>query len=412
MTMHSKIAASIENPDELEQLYRDDPETFKKVYREVLEDQPDAILLRAWRARLEYTKIAVRKLSSLDFAIMVILCLAAGSLLKIPDWTTVQDNAFYPRFSVLIPLSAMFLFKMHMCGWPGRLTAAGCTVIGCFTAGLLAIPGSWDDVYTLAGINLPFLLWTLYGASCLGPDWRSPGKRIEYIRFTGEFIIHAGLLIIGGGILLFLTDGLLDLLDIRSGWIIETMAVYGSASIPLIAAWATDSYSAARRLVPLLARIFSPLLLLLILVYMGAMAWNINDLFTDRSTLLIYNILLLSVLSTALFTLTGRGEQAENRIESIVISLMIGATLVLDTLAICAIGWRIQEYGLTVNRLAVLGSNLAVFGNLAFMGTGYIRYWRGLGSLEDIESTIAAYLPVYTIWTFFSVFIQPWLFQY
>lgn len=91
---------------------------------------------------------------------------------------------------------------------------------------------------------------------------------------------------------------------------------------------------------------------------------------------------------------------------------MIGATLLLDTIAVCAIGWRILEFGLTANRLTVLGSNLAIFGNLTVMGYGYIKYWRGIGSLDDIESAIATYLPVYTAWTFFSVLIQPWLFRY
>ncbi|CCO24320.1 hypothetical protein [Maridesulfovibrio hydrothermalis] len=412
MTLRTKILNSIENPEELERIYRSDKESFKKSYKDILKDRPDSLLLQAWQARFEYGETIIRKLSSLDLVVMISLCLVAGSLLKIPDWSMSYENDFYPRFVALVPLSVMYLFKMHLRGWPGRLTMIGGGIICCSAIGISIIPEKWDDVFALACFNLPLLLWTLYGVSRLGADWKIASRRIEYIRFTGELIIHAGLLFIGGGILLLLTAGLLELLSVNSSWIIETMATYGLASIPLVAAWATDSYSAARKMVPLLARIFSPLLLVLILSYMAAMTLNIDDIFTDRSTLLIYNLLLLSVLATAVFTLTGRGQHAQNRLESITISLMIGATLMLDSLAICAIGWRIQEFGLTVNRLAVLGSNLAVFGNLAVMGWGYIKYWRGKGSLNDIESAIAAYLPVYVIWTFFSVFIQPWIFRY
>lgn len=308
MTFHSKILKSINNPEELERLYRENQTTFKKTYKKVLEDRPDSMLLRAWRARFEYGETIVQKLSSLDLGIMIMLCFIAGSLLKIPDWTTVHESYFYPRFGALVPLSAMFLFTMHMRYWPKRIATAGCGLICSLTMGIITIPEKWDDVFMLACFNLPFLLWTLYGAGRIGTDWRSTDKRIEYIRFTGELIIHGGLLFIGGGILLLLTAGLFELLNINSGSILETMAIYGLASIPLVAAWATDSYSAARRLVPLLARIFSPLLLALILSYMGAMALNITELFTDRSILLIYNILLLIVLATSVFTLTGRGE--------------------------------------------------------------------------------------------------------
>lgn len=412
MNLYSKIHEYINNPEKLEQLYQKNQRAFKEQYKKVLEAQPDSLLLQAWKVRFEYGKISAHRLSFLDLGIMIGLCLIAGSLLKIPDWSIIQEGYFYPRFTALIPLSAMFLYTMHMRGWPKHISMIGIGAICCLAIGISIIPEKWDDVYELACFNLPFLLWTLYGVGRLGSDLRSTNKRIEYIRFTGELIIHAGLLFIGGGILLILTAGLLELLNISSGKIIETIAIYGLASIPLVAAWATDSYSAARKLVPLLARIFSPLLLVLILSYMGAMAWNINELFTDRAVLLIYNVLLLSVLATVVFTLTGRGEHKENRLEIIVISLMIGATLTLDVIGICAIAWRIQEYGFTVNKLAVLGSNLTVFGNLVVIGLGYLKFWRGKGSLDDIETELAAYLPVYTAWTFFAVFIQPWLFRY
>ncbi|WP_432736591.1 hypothetical protein [Maridesulfovibrio sp. FT414] len=412
MTTYSCILAAINDPEKLEQLYREDHTGFTSNYLSVLAEFPDSMLLRAWRARLEYVETRQHQMSAVDILIMVILCIISGSLLKIPDWTSISDSDFYPRMLVLIPMSAMFFYTMYMRKWPLRTTMAGLGFIGITALIMVAIPDNWDDVYELACFNLPFLLWACYGTARLGTEYRSAAARIEFLRFTGEFIIHAGLLVIGGGILLFLTDGLFNLLDISSRWILEYPAVYGCAAIPLVAAWATDSYSAARRLVPLLARIFSPLLLLLTLTYMTAMALNTEELFHDRSTLLIYNILLLCVLATAIFTQTGHGEQKYGRFLTGIISLMVFSTLVLDAIAVTAICWRIIEFSLTANRLAVLGSNLIIFGNLASMGHGYIRYWKNLGSLQDIEVSIAAYLPAYLYWTFFSTFIQPWIFRY
>ncbi|TIH19988.1 hypothetical protein D0S45_01220 [Marinifilum sp. JC120] len=412
MTLESKIRAAIDEPENIEQIYRDNPKDFRDKYRDAFIGLEDSLLFRAWQARLNFSPAKTQALSSTDLLIMLLLCFASGTLLKIPDWADLDNFELFGWMVSLIPLSAMFLYTMHMRGWPRRTTTFGIG-ISLFLGLLMSfIPEKWDDVYALACLNLPFLIWSLYGLSRVANNLQSTAQRIEYLRFSGELIIHSGLLFLGGGVLLLLTFGLFDMLHIDSSWIIEDLAIYGMGSIPLVAAWATDTYSAARKLVPLLARIFSPLLLVLILSYMGAMAWNTEELFQDRSTLLTYNILLLSVLATAVFTLTGRGEKETGRLSIAVISLMVVATVILDLVGICAIGWRIFEYGLTANRMSVLGSNLVTFGNLAVMGMGYLRYHSSKGTLEDIEIGLARYLPLYAIWTGFSVLVLPWIFRY
>ncbi|WP_421901636.1 hypothetical protein [Maridesulfovibrio sp.] len=412
MSIESKIREAIAEPETLEQIYRDNPKHFKKDYQEAFADQKDSLLFRAWQARLEYSPPKATTLSTIDLTIMLLLCFLAGTLLKLPDWTNRDNYELLGWMVSVIPLTAMFLYTMHMRNWPHKLAVIGLGVSVALGLIIFLIPKGWDDTYALACLNLPLLLWTLYGLSRTSEDWRSTEQRIEYLRFSGEWIIHSGLLFLGGGILLLLTSGLLDILNLNKSWIIEDLAIYGAASIPLVAAWATDTYSAARKLVPLLARIFSPLLLVLILCYMGAMAWNTAELFQDRDTLLTYNILLLCVLATAIFTLTGRGEKESGKLTTAIISLMVVATVILDILGICAIGWRVFEFGLTANRLSVLGSNLVTFGNLAAMGLGYLRYHSGKGSLDDIETSLARYLPFYAIWTGFSVIILPWIFRY
>ncbi|MFW5498374.1 MULTISPECIES: hypothetical protein [unclassified Maridesulfovibrio] len=412
MDINSKISKAINEPEELEQIYRNNPKDFKKRYQDAFSDQKDSILFRAWQARLEYSAPKAASLSAIDLTVMLLLCFLAGTILKLPDWTNLDNYEILGWMSSLVSLIAMFLYTMHMRDWPRKVTSSGLAISAVIGLVMYFLPVKWNDTFELACLNLPFLIWSLYGVSRINQNWRSTDQRIEFLRFSGEWIIHAGLFFLGGGILLLLTFGLLDMLHIDSSWIIEDLAIYGLASIPLVAAWATDTYSAARKLVPLLARIFSPLLLVLILGYMGAMAWNTDELFQDRSTLLTYNILLLTVLATAIFTLTGRGEKESGKVATSVISLMVVATVILDIVGICAIGWRIFEFGLTANRLSVIGSNLVVFGNLAIMGLGYLRYHSGKGTLDDVESGLARYLPYYSIWTGFSVLILPWIFRY
>ncbi|WP_147820880.1 hypothetical protein [Salidesulfovibrio onnuriiensis] len=413
MDIRTKIVELIEDPDGMERLYREGKQSFVAAYGDVLAERPDSLLLRAWKARLEYASAAAKKLTGIDLLLMVLLCLAAGCLYKVPDWSLVDSFEYIPRYVALIPFAAMAAFTLHMRGWPRAGAGIALGVAAVLAGYMHLVPSDWEDAYTLSCVHVPFFLWCVYGLVRMGRDWRSAGARIEYIRFFGELVIHAGLLFIGGGILLLLTAGLFDLLGLPTYWVFDYVAIYGLASIPLVAAWATDTYSAARRIVPLMARIFAPLLLVLIVAYMVALAWNLGELFRDRDTLLMYNVLLLSVLATAVFTLTGRREHGESAVANSIIFWMLAATLVLDVIGVCAIGWRIYEYGgITANRLAVLGSNLAVFGNLAVLCLGYLRHWRGRASLDDVERGLAAYLPVYSAWTAFVIFILPWIFRY
>jgi len=412
MDIESRIQAAIDEPEKLEQLYRNDPKSFRRAYRGAFASAQNSLLFRAWQARMEFSSAKAEILSKRDLLIMLLLCFCSGTLLKLPDWYDYGKFETFAWMVSLVPLTAMFLFTMHMRGWPRKTTyyGIGCCII--LAVAMQLTPNKWKDVHALAILNLPLFIWSLYGFSRTGFGTDYKHKRIDFLRFSGEMAIHGGLLFLGGGVLLLLTYGLFDLLNIRNDWIIEDLAIYGLASIPLVAAWATDTYSAARKLVPLLARIFSPLLLVLILCYMGAMAWNTEELFNDRSTLLTYNILLLCVLCTAVFSITGRGERIPGKMETSIISTMIAATVLLDLIGIWAICWRVFEYGMTANRLSVLGSNLVVFGNLAFMGVGYIRNHFSAGSLEDIEDGLARYLPAYAIWSGLSVLILPWIFRY
>lgn len=413
--MRDRIATLLNSPKELEDLYRQQKQQFVDSYKYVLERHPESLLLQAWQARLEYGDTAKKVLSGMDVWVMVVLGLLAGTLLKLPDISGFPaDYAYFlPRFAALAPVLATALFTVHLRGWPRRMTAYTCGGLLFLALYLLLLPAGWEDVFLLACAYTPFLLWFAYGALRGMSQWREYTVRIEYIRFSGEVLIHAALLFLGGGILLLLTVGLFELVDISTSWIFEYVAVYGLAAIPMVAVWATDTYSAARRIVPLMARIFAPLLLVLIVAYMGAMAWNFSELLRERHTLLTYNILLLCVLATAVFTLTGRREQGEGRAADTLVLWMLGFTVLLDILALFSISWRVWTFGgFTPNRLAVLGSNVVVLGNVLFLCVGYVKHLYGKGSLEALQGSLARYLNVYCVWVAFMVFIMPWIFRY
>ncbi|QGY41690.1 hypothetical protein GM415_16690 [Pseudodesulfovibrio cashew] len=408
------IEKLIDDPEGLERLYRKDSRAFSNAYQGVLAVYPESVLLRAWHARLSFDQGRGSSLSGVGWTLMIILGLLAGSLLKIPAWTPVSFSFFMSRYADFIPFFSMLCFTLYLKGAGWRFSTLVLSITGAAAIYITVLPESWDNTFALSCLFMPCFLWCLYGVARMGTDWRSPDERLKYLAFFGELVIHAGLFLLGGGILLLLAFGLFSFLGLPTDWVGEYVAIYGVAAIPMVAAWATDTYSAARRLTPLLARIFSPLLLLLIISYMVAMAMNLRELFDDRDTLLLYNVLLLCVLGTVVYIMAGRREYGEQRHVTIMVTIMLAATVVLDLIGIAAILWRIFEYdeGLTANRLTILGSNLLVFFNLAFLCRGYFRHWRGKGTISEVETVMARYLSCYAVWACFMVFAVPWLYRY
>lgn len=78
-----RILESLDNPEELEALYRRDPESFRAWFDEVCQTAQDSLVLRVWKARLEYSEPpgGVDR-TRLWHAIGIGLC--AGALVRIP----------------------------------------------------------------------------------------------------------------------------------------------------------------------------------------------------------------------------------------------------------------------------------------------------------------------------------------
>ncbi|MDO9340470.1 MAG: hypothetical protein Q7T72_08090, partial [Bacteroidales bacterium] len=69
------------------------------------------------------------------------------------------------------------------------------------------------------------------------------------------------------------------------------------------------------------------------------------------------------------------------------------------------------EYGVTPNRLAVLGSNILIFVNLVLIMIDLYKINFKEMVIEKVEFTISKYLPVYIIWTLIVIFGFPVIFS-
>jgi len=90
------------------------------------------------------------------------------------------------------------------------------------------------------------------------------------------------------------------------------------------------------------------------------------------------------------------------------------ATIILDAIALSATLFRSTSdvYGLTPNRIAILGINLLVFVHLSGILIHYVGFvWKGK-PFEKLENWIAGYLPYYAIWAILISTMLPIFFWY
>ena len=72
--------------------------------------------------------------------------------------------------------------------------------------------------------------------------------------------------------------------------------------------------------------------------------------------------------------------------------------LIIDTVALSAIVFRLSSYGITPNRLAVLGVNILIWANLIWIMFSYMRFLQNKSGSKAIQDAVTKYLPIYGLW--------------
>ncbi|MFM7901510.1 MAG: hypothetical protein ACKPAD_05940, partial [Bacteroidota bacterium] len=94
------------------------------------------------------------------------------------------------------------------------------------------------------------------------------------------------------------------------------------------------------------------------------------------------------------------------------LTLLAAVTIIINGIALSAILFRINEWGITPNRLAVLVGNLLILSNLVWIFKNMKGQLKGKSDNIAIENNIATFLPIYTTWTAVVVFLFPLLFGF
>lgn len=273
---------------------------------------------------------------------------------------------------------------------------------------------SKSDTLILACIHLPLFLWTVLGYTFTGDKFKNNPKRIDFLRYNGDLIVMTTVILIAGGILSAVTIGLFDLIKIRiEEFYFQNIAVWGLAAAPIVGTYLVRSNpQLVKNVSPVVAKVFTPLVLVMLVVYLIAIVYTGKDPYNDREFLLIFNLLLIGVMAIILFSTAETSKATGNKASILLLFVLSIVTIVINGIALSAIVFRISEWGITPNRLAVLGSNILILINLTIVSYRLFKSIKSSDELATVENSIATFLPIYSAWTVVVIFIFPILFSF
>ena len=261
---------------------------------------------------------------------------------------------------------------------------------------------------------MPIALWLAVGIAYAGGRWGTVAGRMDFVRFSGELFIYFVLIALGGGlftgslVMLFQAIGI-DAEPFVQQWLVPSCA----AGAVLVAAWLVEAkQSVIENMAPVLTRLFTPLFAALLLAFLGALVITGRTMTIERDVLLGFNALLVVVLALLLYTISARDRALPPGPFDVIQLVLVVSALVADGVALSAIGGRITVFGLSPNRVAVLGMNLLLLGNLSWAAVLAWRFLRGRGDFATVERWQTTYLPLYAAWAAIVVVVLPPLFRY
>ena len=332
--------------------------------------------------------------------------LAAGFPDEEPSWLGRNISLFVVPF-----LAAYFAGRRQLDLRRWALTAAP-FVLAALVVNLYPYDAE-SSTEALVALHLPVVLWFAVAYPYMGGTIRLHERRMDFVRFTGEWLIYYVLIALGGGVLMGLTAGILEPTGVDVDRIAEWVLPSGAAGAVVVAAWLVESKQrVVENMAPVLSMLFTPLFAVMLagaaVVYA---ATGLGGAF-DRELLSVFDALLLVILGLVLYGMSARDPSTSpNWMDRIQLVAVVSA-LVLDGMVLGAMIARIGDLGFTPNRTAALGLNVVLLVNLAGAAWLSARFLRGRSTLHRLERWQTAYLPVFALWATAVVVILPPLFAF
>ena len=406
--MEDQIITNISNPSALESLYRSNPATFTRAFQSVYPQISSEVSAQIWQQRLAVSTTSWG--SKGDWTLLAIIAAFVAFLMQLPDLFSISHDLYFPRnmsFIVMPGIGAYFAYKQGLrirdLAWPLFILVASIVYINLLPEG--------STTLLLTCLHIPILLWLAVGYIFAGND---SAKRMEFLRYHGDLILMTEVIGLAGGLFTGLTLNLFKLIELDiEDYYFRYLVLSILPSVPLLATFLVrQNASLVSKISPVIARIFTPIVTITLVLFLGAVIFTGKDPYNDREFLLVFNGILLGVMALILFSLGEATKVHASRVHQYFLFALALVAIIDNGIALSAIGYRLVEFGISPNRLVVLGSNALIMVHLMLVTKNLWGFLKGQTSIEEVEEGITSYLPIYAIWAAIVSFLFPLLFQF
>jgi hypothetical protein len=273
--------------------------------------------------------------------------------------------------------------------------------------------GRDSDTEILVALHVPVVMWFAVAVPYMGGTLRLHDRRMDFVRFTGEWFIYYVLIALGGGVLMGLTTGVFEPAGVDVDRIREWVLPAGAAGGVIVAAWLVESKQrVVENMAPVLTMVFTPLFAFMLAC--AAVVYAVTGLggAFDRDLLSVFDVLLLVVLALVLYAMSARDPSTAPNSMDWVQLVGVASALVLDAMVLGSMVARIGELGFSPDRAAALGLNVVLLVDLARAAWLSVRFVTRRSTFHPLERWQTNYLPFLALWAVTVVVVLPPLFGF
>lgn len=412
--MKEEILHNLNNPSQLEKLYRSNKLIFRKEFNNLYNSIKENVTAQFWHERLNFETEEISWGTKRELIFVIVAGIIAGIIAKLPEIIRIDEEYFYTRnisFIVFPFLTAYFAWKQKI--KPKIFIIAFVAIILSVIYINFLPNNSKSDTLILACIHLPLFLWAVLCFVYTGNNLKSYSQRLDFLKYNGDLVVMTTIILIAGALLAVITVGLFNVIGAKiEDFYLQHIAVFGLAASPMVATYLIQSNpQLVNKVSPVIAKVFTPLVLVTLIIYLFAIIYAGKNPYIDREFLLMFNLLLIGVMAIILFSITATAKSA-NKTGTVLLLFLSLVTILINAIALSAILFRVSEGGITPNRLAVLGSNLLILTNLLLVTYQLLKTVRNKTQLESVETSIVSFIPVYVVWIMLVTFLFPVIFQF
>ena len=351
-----------------------------------------------------------RKYELLWIAVIILL---SGFIAKIPQFLGVPEDVFYQKnvsFIFCPLLMIYFNWKNHQ-AWTKLIFPTVVVSIAAIYVNLFDLNNDTNSM-DLIVVHLPILLWILLGNTYLGYSAAHFKRGIDYLRFTADLAILSFIILLSGFLFMAMTMGLFKIIGIDTTYLLQNyVLIWGLPSIPIMATYIVQNNpQIVNKISPLIAKIFTPMVTLMLCIFLFGIIITGKNPSKDRDFLLVFNALLIGVMTLIIFSLSEMTKKEKQAFQLYTLLILSSLTILINCVALYAIFFRLVEFGFSANRIAVIGADLLIFSHLMLVTRKLFLFHKAEAKVEEVEESVGKFLPVYFVWVALIIFFLPLFF--